>query len=171
MRRAPSGFCKHVVPIEIEKFVLSRGPPRKSVDPVKTERMVDSKKMKTIRNRANALPPPIEIALAHFRPAIKRDAPVLSPLLRELVVLEMRFRRRAAEPIERELVRPREDVGTVVADPEWNVAHQRDAALVGVAFDFRPLVVRDPLYVTKQIFVAQMRLPPILRLLAQPGMR
>src|SRR2546423_419513 len=152
MWRAPAGFCEHVVPIEIEKLFVLLWSPRKSVDPVKTEGMVDSKKMKTVRNRANALPPPIEIALAHFRPAIQRDAPVLSPLLRELVVLEMDFRRRAAEPIERELARPREDVGTVIADTEWNIAHQTDAAFFGVTLSFGPLLVRDPLHITKTIF-------------------
>src|SRR5204863_9770677 len=89
---------------------------------------------------------------SHGRPAIERNAPVLSPFLGEFVVFEVRFRWSATAPIERELLRSRENIRAVVADAEWNIAHQRDPFLFRVVSDSRPLFVGDPLRVAEKIF-------------------
>src|SRR6476661_3684962 len=107
--------------------------------------------MEATPNAADPLPPPIEIPATHRLPVKNRDSPILSPFLSEPVVFEMRFRRRAPAPIEGEFLRPRENVSAVVADAERNVAHQRDAALFGIRFHRRPLLVRDPLNVAKKV--------------------
>ena len=63
----------------------------------------------------------------------------------------MRLRRSSAQPVEHEFIRARKNVGAVITDTEGNVAHQSDAALLGVHFNVPPLLVRDPLHVTKEI--------------------
>src|SRR6266700_2700736 len=101
MRSATIGPLHHLVPFERKKcFVLPRSP-WKSVNSIKTENVIDTEKMKAAPDTANALSPPIKIPATHRVPMKKRDAPVLSPLLRELVLLEMRLGRRAATPIMR----------------------------------------------------------------------
>src|ERR1700732_1612827 len=114
--------------------------------------MIDAEKMKAAPHAAHALPPPIEISIAHDIPAEKWDAPVLPPFLRELVFLEIGFGRGAAGPIQRKFVWPRKNVRTVVTNPEWDVTHEGDAALFGVGFDGRPLFVRNPLPVPEKHF-------------------
>src|SRR5882762_6168628 len=125
MRRLAVRSREHFVPIERQKFFVPPRPPRERVDPVKAKDMVDPEKMKTLTNAADALPPPVKISATHFIPAKNWNAPILSPFLGELIVLEMRFGRGAAAPIERKFVWPREDVPAVIADAEWDVAHQR----------------------------------------------
>ena len=85
--------------------------------------MIDAKEVKNTPNGTYAHAPPVEIVRAHPVPAIKRNTPVLSPFLRELVVLEVQFRRRATGPIKREFLWPRENVGAVITDAKWNIAH------------------------------------------------
>src|SRR5437868_11126554 len=80
------------------------------------------------------------------------DTPVLSPFLSELIVLEMRFRRGTAAPIEREFIRTRENIGAVIIYAERNIAHQRNAAAFGVCFNRGPLFACNPLDVTEKIF-------------------
>ena len=113
--------------------------------------MIDPKKVEDAADAAHPLPPPIEIVCAHRIPPIKRDAPVLSPLLSELVIFKIRLGRRSAAPIEHEFVRPREDIGAVITHSKRNVAHQRDSALLSKRIDLAPLFVRDPLHVTEKI--------------------
>src|SRR5262245_3813457 len=107
--------------------------------------------MKNPPGSAHPFAPPLKIVCAHDTPAIKRNAPVLSPFLGERVVLENGLGRSATEPVEHEFIPAREDVGAVVTDTEGNVAHQRDAALLRKCFNVTPLLVSDPLDVTKEI--------------------
>src|SRR4029077_5619586 len=94
---------------------------------------------------------PLKIVRAHCAPSVERNAPVLTPFLGERVVLEERLGRRATKPVEHEFIRARENVGAVVTDAKGNVAHQRHTALFGVRFDVPPLLMSDPLHVTKEI--------------------
>ena len=79
-----AGARTHFVPGEREKFTVTSGPPRKRVDPVKAENVIDPKEVKNLSNAANTLAPPIEIAGSHHVPAVERDAPILSPFLGKL---------------------------------------------------------------------------------------
>src|SRR5438477_12664106 len=127
--------------------------------------------MEAAPNAADPLSPPIEIPATHHVPVKNWDAPVLSPLLSEPIVLEMRFRRGTAAPIEREFIRPRENVRAVVIDAERNVTHQCDAASFGVGFDRRPLFARDPLDVTEEVFALTEMFFLFRRLSLKPGPR
>src|SRR5262245_65539800 len=88
--------------------------------------------MKNPPGSAHPLAPPLKIVRAHDAPAIERNAPILSPFLCKRVVLENWLWRRAAEPVEHEFIRARENVGAVITDSEWNIAHQRHAALLQI---------------------------------------
>src|SRR5437868_14813062 len=99
------------------------------------------------------------------------DAPVLSPLLGELVVLEMGLGRRAPAPIERKFIRPRENVRAVIIYAEWNVAHQRNAAIFGMCFNRGPLFVCNPLDVAEEILAILHLLFLFGGLPIEPGMR
>src|SRR5438876_1343433 len=107
MRCAAASLLEHLVPIERQKLPVFSRTPRKSINPVKTKHMIDPEKMETLPHTPDTLPQPVEVATAHRLPAKKRNTPVLPPFLRKRVVLEIRFRRRAAAPIERKFVRPR----------------------------------------------------------------
>src|SRR6476620_1159493 len=107
--------------------------------------------MKNTPGSAYPFAPPLEIVRAHRGPAIKRNAPVLSPFLCKRVILENWLRRSATEPVEDEFIWVRENVGAVVTDAKRNVAHQRHAALFGIRFDVPPLLISDPLHVTKKV--------------------
>src|SRR5438132_104708 len=144
---------------------------RKCVDAIKAQNVIDAKKMEAASNTADALSPPIEVAVTHYVPVKKWDTPVLSPLLGELVVLEMGLGRRAPAPIERKFVPSRKNIGAVIIDAEWNVAHQRDAASFGVGFDRRPLFARDPLDVTEEVFALTEMFFLFRRLSLKPGPR
>src|SRR5439155_7339208 len=100
---------------------------------------------------ADTLAPPLEIVRAHPVPAIQRNAPVLSPFLRELVVLEVRFGRCAAGPIEHEFIPPRQNVGAIITNAKRNITHERNAAFFGIRFYLPPLLMRDPLLITEVI--------------------
>src|SRR5207244_7679643 len=123
MRRAAAGSFQHLIPIERKKlFVLPR-PPRESIDAIKSEHVIDAKKMKNAPDSADALAPPLEIVRAHFVPAIERNTPVLAPFLGERIVFEVRLRRRATEPLEHEFIRARENVDAALDDDEWSIDH------------------------------------------------
>ena len=127
--------------------------------------------MEAASNTADALSPPIEVAVTHYVPVKKWDTPVLSPLLGELVVLEMGLWRRAPAPIERKFVPSRKNIGAVIIDAEWNVAHQGKATLFGIRLNPGPLFVRNPLNVVEEI-VAIVKLSFLLgRLPFEPGPR
>src|SRR5262249_2624447 len=100
---------------------------------------------------AHPFAPPLKIVGAHRGPAIEGNAPVLSPFLREHVVLEVRLGRSATEPIERKFIGARKNVGAVITDAEGNIAHQRHTALLRMRFDVPPLQACDPLHVTEEI--------------------
>ncbi len=114
--------------------------------------VINPEQMKDPSGSTHPFAPPLKIVRAHGVPAIERNAPVLSPFLCERVVLEIRLGRRATEPIEQEFIRARENVGAVITDAKWNVAHQRHAALLCVRFDVAPLLMCDPLHITEEIF-------------------
>src|SRR5438874_2483034 len=171
MRRAATSSLEHLIPVKWQKFFVLLGSPRERVNPIKAENVIDPKKVKTAANAADTLPPPIEIPITHPIPMKNRNAPILSPFLGELVVLKMGFRRRAAAPLERKLIRPRENISAVKVNAEGNVAHQGNAAPFGVGFDRRPLFVRDPLDVTKEIFTIVKLLFLFRRLPIQPNAR
>src|ERR1700694_164853 len=135
--RAAASSFQHLIPIEREKVAIFARSPGKGIDPVETEDVIDTKKMETAPHAPGALAPPIEILLAHRIPAKKRNAPVLSPFLGELVVLEIRFRRRPTAPIQPEFIAARKNIRAVITDAEWNVAHESDLPLFRVGFDRR----------------------------------
>src|ERR1700730_8853604 len=151
MRRTSSGPLQHLVPIEWKEFFVATRTPRKCVDAIKPEDMIDAKNVEGFANAPDALPPPGEIVCAHRVPLKKRNAPVLSPFLRELVVFEVWLGGRAPRPIEREFIRTSKDVGAVVTNAKGNVAHQGNAALFRKEFGFAPLFARNPLHITKEI--------------------
>src|SRR4030081_1492805 len=123
MRRTAASSLEHLVPFQWKKLFVLLWTPRKSVNAIKTEHVIDPKKVEAASNAADALPPPIEIPVTHHVPVKNRDSPVLSPFLGELVVLEMGFRRCPSTPIMRKLIRPGENIGAVKVDAEWDVAH------------------------------------------------
>src|SRR5215475_9648892 len=112
--------------------------------------------------------PPVKIVRAHCAPAIERNAPVLSPFLCKWVVLENWLRRSATKPIEHEFIPARENVGAVITDAEWNVAHQRHAALLRIRFDISPLLMSDPLHVTKEVSASCEGCLSVMREIAYP---
>src|SRR5215831_4246333 len=137
--------------VERQEFFVPLGPPREGIDAIKSLDVIDPKQMKDSSSTADPFAPPLEIVRAHHTPAIKRNAPVLSPFLSERVVLEEGLGRRAPEPVEHEFIRAREDIRAVVTDAEGNVAHQRHSALLRVRFDVSPLLISDPLHVTEEV--------------------
>src|SRR5262245_8027020 len=124
--------------------------------------------MKNPPGTAHPFPPPLKIVRAHEAPAIKRNAPVLSPFLCKCIVLENRLGRSAAEPVEQEFIPAREDVGAVVTDAKRNVAHQCHAALFRVRFDITPLLVCDPLHITKEVSASRQGCLFVVREIAYP---
>src|SRR5206468_7575124 len=137
--------------VEGQEFPISRRPPGKGINAIKSLDVIDPEQMKDPSGSAHPFTPPLKIVRALGAPAIHRNAPVLSPFLRKRVVLEMWLGRSAAEPVEHEFIRTRENVGAVVTDTEGNVAHQRDAAFLSMRFHIAPLLVCDPLHVTEEI--------------------
>ena len=113
--------------------------------------MVDAENVEDSFYAAHTLAPPGEILRTHRRPVINRNAPVLSPLNRELVIFEIRFRRCAPRPIEMENLPLRENIRAVITDTEGNVAHESDAMFPGKSPQLAPLLVRDPLHVTEEL--------------------
>src|SRR4051812_12621041 len=124
--------------------------------------------MKNRSGSADPFSPPLKIIGAHRAPAVQRNAPVLSPFLCERVILEMRLRRSATEPIEQKFIGTRENIGAVITDSERNVAHQRYTALFRVRFDLAPLLLCDPLHVAEEIQTARHCRLLLLREIAQP---
>src|SRR5262245_41145288 len=107
--------------------------------------------MKDPPGSADPFAPPLKIVRAHCAPPIERNAPVLSPFLCKWVVLENWLGRSATEPVEHEFIPARENVSAVITNPEGNVAHQRHAVPLRVRFDVAPLLMSNPLHVTKEI--------------------
>src|SRR5262249_19857579 len=112
--------------------------------------MIDTKEMKNAPDGSHTLAPPFEVAPAHFVPMIERDAPVLSPFLRELVIFEVRLGRRTTAPIEHKFIGPRKNIGAVIANAKWGITHKSDPALFGIRFNLTPLLMRDPLHITEE---------------------
>src|SRR5205823_6611955 len=104
MRLPSSGSFEHLLPIQRQKFRVLLRSPWKCVNAIKTEDVIDAKDVEDPFNTPNSLPPPLKIAGSHCVPAIKGDPPILSPLLREFVVLEVSLRRRTTRPVQRENV-------------------------------------------------------------------
>src|SRR5690348_11437189 len=123
MGSATSGLLQHLIAIEREKLVVLSRPPRKRIDAVKPEDVIDSKQVKHAPHCADTFAPPLKIVCPHFVPAIKRDTPVLAPFLRKRVVFKVRFRRCTSGPVEVKFIRPSKDVSAVITDAEWNIAH------------------------------------------------
>ena len=171
MRSATAGLLKHLVPIEREKLFILPRPPRESVNAIKSEHVIDAKEMKNASNRAHTFAPPLKIVRAHPVPVIERNAPVLSPFLRELVVLEVRFGRCAAGPIEHEFIPPRQNVGAIITNAKRNITHERNAAFFGIRFYLPPLLMRDPLHITEVILAVRYGCLLILWQRVQPGPR
>src|SRR5260370_25231860 len=133
--------------------------------------MIDAKQMKNAPDGTHTLAPPFEIVRAHTVPAIKRNPPVLPPFLGKLVVLEVVFGRRATGPVEREFIRPRENVSAVITDTKWNIAHQRNFASFSIRFNLAPLLMGYPLHITAEILALFYRCLSIFRQIAHPGAR
>src|SRR4029078_11299633 len=155
MRRMSARSFEHLMLIKRQEFFVRFGPPWEGIDAVKSLGVIDPEEMKHSSGTADTLSPPLEIVGAHGAPAVERNAPVLSPFLCERVVLEVWLWRRAAEPIEQKFIGARENIGAVITDAEWNIAHQRDAALLRMRFDVAPLLLCDPLHVTEKIQTAR----------------
>src|SRR2546430_5660240 len=93
MRRLATSSFQHLVLIERKKLAVFPRPPGKRVNTIEAKHMIDPKKVEDAADAAHSLPPPIEIVCAHRIPPIKRDAPVLSPLLSELVIFKIQIGR------------------------------------------------------------------------------
>src|SRR5437763_16690944 len=115
--------------------------------------MVDAENVEDSFYAAHTLAPPGEILRTHRRPVINRNAPVLSPLNRELVIFEIRFRRCAPRPIEMENLPLRENIRPVITDTQGNVAHASDVMCSGTSPQLAPWLRRDPLHVCKACLV------------------
>src|SRR6516162_523847 len=76
MRGTPTGFLQHLFPVQGQDFLVQLWPPRKGVDAVKAEHVIDAEEMKNVADPAGATLPPGETVLLHYIPAISRDAPV-----------------------------------------------------------------------------------------------
>ena len=122
--RARSRF----VEAQRKEFGVARRMPRKPVDAVKPEHVIDAKEIEKFAHAMHTLPPPAEPIRLVSRPIVQRDAPVLAPFLDKGVMLENPIRRSAAAPAGPEEFRMRPDIGALKRDAKGNVAHQADAA-------------------------------------------
>ena len=75
-------FFGCIVVAEPDEFVIAFGSPRKGIDAVKSEDVVESEDAENFGEAANAIFPPCKTIRLHVIPTIERDAPVLSPFLR-----------------------------------------------------------------------------------------
>src|SRR6056297_1364270 len=107
--------------------------------------MIDPQHPEDVGRLADTLTPPLKVGLLMHLPAIKRNAPVLPPLLHELIVLEERFRRGSAVPVEIEEIEIGPDITAVEADAEGDVSHQADVFGPRILGDSLPLLEGDPL--------------------------
>src|ERR1700733_5857574 len=89
------GSLKHLLPLERKVRFVFVGPPRECINPIKTEHVIDAENVEYASYARDAAFPPRESVIAHGGPAINRNSPVLSPLLREGVIFKIGFRRRA----------------------------------------------------------------------------
>src|SRR5438552_12198840 len=150
MRGSSCSFFQHLCVGQREKFRVPLWAPRECVDPIKSEHVIDAENVEDSPYAAHPLSPPGEIPHAHRRPVINRDPPVLSPLDRELVILEIRFWRRAPRPIEMKDVALSENIRAVITDAEGNVAHKLHSIFLRKFPELTPLLIRDPLRVAKE---------------------
>ena len=151
VRTTAAGPGEHFLPVQGKELIVVRRTPRKRIDAIKTENVIDAEKMENLSHAVDALAPPSKILTPHLRPVVNGDAPVLTPFLGELIVFEIRFRRCATGPVEGEPLGVGKDIGAVIADSKWNISHQRDAVLLGELFHSAPLLVCNPLDVAKKI--------------------
>src|SRR5438128_203461 len=100
MRLSPAGSSAHFIPAQRQELLISRWSPRKCINPIETEHVIDTESVERMFHPADTLPPPLKIILPHCAPIVERDTPVLSPFLSELVVFKVRFGRRTAGPIQ-----------------------------------------------------------------------
>ena len=131
---------------EFEKFGIASRTPRKGVDAVESEDVVDAEQRENFRQLADALLPPREALLLHQVPAIERNAPVLAPALDEAIMLEHGLRGSAAEPLQVEKFRLKKDIGGVIGNANRDVAHQLHSELVGESTHLTPLAEAQPLH-------------------------
>jgi len=171
MRRATASSREHFLPIKRQKlFVLPRSP-GKCVDAIKSEHVIDAKEVENASDGPYTLAPPFEVVRTHPVPAIERNPPILSPFLRKLVILKIWFGRCASGPVEREFIRPRENVCAVITDTEWNIAHQCNSAFFSIKFDLTPLFMGYPLHIAEEILSIPQGCLSILRQIVQPVAR
>src|SRR5438874_7710776 len=104
--------------------------------------MIDAKDVEDPFDAPNSLPPPLKIAGSHCVPAIKGDAPILSPLLREFVVLEISLWRRPPGPVKRKNVAICKHIRAVITDAKRDVAHQSNTAFLRKFAELAPLLMR-----------------------------
>src|SRR5207248_1685131 len=107
LRRRAIGPRPHFFLRQRKELLVPSRPPRERVDAIKPEDVIDAKHVEDSLHTAHPPPPPVQVSRSHHVPAIKRNAPVLSPLLRELIVLKVRLRRRAAGPVDRKFAAAR----------------------------------------------------------------
>src|SRR5438105_885127 len=151
VRLPSSGPLEHFLPVQRQKFCVLFGPPWKCINAVKAKDVVDTKDVEDSFNASDSLSPPLKIAGSHCVPTIDWNTPILPPLLREFVVLEVSLRRRATRPVKRENVAICKHIRAVKTDAKRDVAHQPDAALRRKFAQLVPLLVCDPLHVTEKI--------------------
>ena len=145
-----AGSLKHLLSIERKiRFVLVWSPGER-INSIKAQYMVDAKNVKDISDAGDTTFPPCKTVVAHRGPAIHRNPPVLSPLLRESVVFKIWLRRGATGPFEFKLTgsAKRRRCRT---HPKWNIPHQRDPSFFGISLDLSPLPVGDPLHVGEEL--------------------
>src|SRR6267378_5229435 len=171
MRFSSTSPFKHLLPVKWQKFRIFPRSPWKCVDTVKAEDVVDAKNVEDPFDPPNSLPPPIKIVCSHRLPAIKGNTPILSPLLRELVVFEIQLRRRATRPVERENVAMGKHVGAVIANAKRDVAHQSNAEFLRKFTELAPLLMRDPLDVAEKNLAGREIYTLFFGLGSQPGAR
>src|SRR5438067_12604733 len=101
LRKGAARPLAHLFPGERQHFGVARRSPRKSVDAIESEHVIDAKDVKDFAHAAHPPPPPIQVSRSHHVPAVKRNAPILSPFLGERVVLEVWLRRSDTRTVDR----------------------------------------------------------------------
>src|SRR3569832_1460840 len=102
--------------------------------------VIDANAVVQLYRAANPLDPPGELAGGHLVPAVDRISPKL-PGRTEIIGRNAGHDLRTAIGMQIELILVHPHVGAVVSDKDWQVANDRDAALVGVTLQRRPLLV------------------------------
>src|SRR5437660_10382927 len=74
MGGAAACFFQHLIPVEFKELFVAHRSPRKCIDAVKTEHMIDTEHIEDSPNTADSLPPPSKLVRAHCLPVVKGDA-------------------------------------------------------------------------------------------------